>query len=125
MKQRIYSEKAPKVIGTYSQAIKSGNRVYISGQIGLDPETGELVTENVEREAQQAFSNLKNIVEVAGGQMDNIVKMTVYLMDFNDYDMVNALMQTLFEQPYPARAVVQVAGLPKGARFEVEAIMVL
>ena len=125
MKQIISTEGAPKAIGTYSQAVKHGNTVYISGQIPLVPETMEVCEGDFSDRVRQAFRNLEAIVAAAGGELSNVVKLTIYLLDMNEFDQVNAVMSEVWEGEYPARAVVAVAGLPKGVDIEMDAIMVL
>jgi reactive intermediate/imine deaminase len=120
----IHSDDAPKAIGPYSQAIRAGDTVYLSGQIGLDPATGQMV-EGVEAQAHRVLQNLRAVAEAAGGTLDDIVKVTLLLADMADFAKVNEIMATYFRQPYPARATYQVAALPKGARVEVEGVMVL
>lgn len=120
----IYTATAPAPIGTYSQAIKVGNTVYIAGQIPMDVKTNQLVN-GTEAQINQAFINLKNVVEAAGGNLSDIVKLNIYLTDLNNITIVNSVMDKLFKQPYPARSTVAVAGLAKGAVIEVEAVMVL
>lgn len=121
----ISTDKAPQAIGTYSQAVKVGNTVYLSGQIPLDPATMELVTDSFEAQAVRVFENLKAVCEAAGGSMDEVVKVNLYLTDLANFATVNEVMARYFTQPYPARAAVQVAALPKGAGFEAEAVMVI
>jgi len=123
-KQAIQTAAAPAAIGPYSQAIRAGDTVYLSGQIGLEPASGTL-REGVDNQARQVFSNLKAVAEAAGGSLDDIVKLTVLLADLGDFAKVNEIMTAYFKPPYPARATYQVAGLPRGARIEVEAILVL
>ncbi len=123
MKEQIKTDKAPAAIGTYSQAIKTGNLVFISGQIPLDPTTMELVDGGIEGEITQAFANLRAVAEAAGGTLDKIVKINVYLIDLAHFGLVNAEMTKLFSEPFPARAAIQAAALPKGVQVEVEAIM--
>ncbi len=123
MKEQIKTDKAPAAIGTYSQAIKTGNLVFISGQIPLDPTTMELVDGGIEGEITQAFANLRAVAEAAGGDLDKIVKINVYLIDLAHFGLVNAEMTKLFSEPFPARAAIQAAALPKGVQVEVEAIM--
>ena len=113
---------APAAIGPYSQAIRAGNTVYLSGQLGLDPATGNL-REGIEAQTRQVLDNLHAVAVAAGGSLDDIVKLTLLLVDLGDFVKVNEIMATYFEQPYPARATYQVAGLPRGARIEIEAIM--
>ncbi|HET6725611.1 MAG TPA: RidA family protein [Gammaproteobacteria bacterium] len=121
----ISTDKAPAAIGPYSQAIRAGDTVYLSGQIGLDPQTGELVAATVEAQARQVFDNLNAVAAASGGALNKVAKLTVYLADLADYPVVNAVMAEYFEEPYPARAAIAVAGLPKGAAVEVDAILVL
>jgi reactive intermediate/imine deaminase len=123
-KQFIHTEAAPAAIGPYSQAIRAGDTVYVSGQIGLDPATGTL-RDGIEAQSRQVFANLKAVAEAAGGSLDQIVKLTVLLADLADFAKVNEIMAAQFRQPYPARATYQVAALPRGARIEVEAVLVL
>jgi reactive intermediate/imine deaminase len=120
----IHSDDAPKAIGPYSQAIRAGDTVYLSGQIGLDPATGQMV-EGVEAQAHRVLQNLRAVAQAAGGTLDDIVKVTLLLADMTDFAKVNEIMATYFRQPYPARATYQVAALPRGARVEVDAILVL
>lgn len=121
----IETDKAPQAIGTYSQAVRSGSTVYLSGQIPLVPETMELVEGNTEAHIRQVFENLHAVAEAAGGSLAHVVKLQVYLLDLNHFPLVNQVMAEFFEQPYPARAAVGVAALPKGAVVEMDAIMVL
>lgn len=123
-RQVIHSNQAPAAIGPYSQAIRVGDVVYLSGQIGLDPATGNLV-DGVEAQAHQVFRNLRAVSEAAGGRLDDIVKVALLLVDMNDFAKVNEIMATYFSQPYPARYTYQVVALPKGARVEVEGTLVL
>ena len=116
---------APQAIGPYSQGIKVGNTVWISGQIPLDPASMTMVEGDISAEAEQVFSNLSAVAEAAGGTLDNAVKINISLTDLGDFDAVNAVMSSHFAEPYPARACVQVAALPKSARIEVEAILSL
>ena len=125
MKQMIGTSSAPKPAGTYSQAIKSNNTVYISGQIGISPDTDEMITESFSAEARQVFHNLYAVAKAAGGDLNQIVKLTIFLMDLADFPVVNTIMTELFNKPYPARSTFQVAALPAGARIEVEAVMVV
>ena len=122
-KQVIHTDAAPAAIGPYSQAIRAGDTVYLSGQIGLDPATGNL-REGLDAQARQAFENLRAVAKAAGGSLDDIVKVTLLLADMADFTRVNGIMASFFAQPYPARATYQVAALPKGARVEVEAVLV-
>jgi reactive intermediate/imine deaminase len=121
-KQVIHSKHAPAAIGPYSQAIRVGETIYMSGQIGLDPGSGALV-EGLDAQAHQVFKNLRAVAQAAGGELDDIVKVTLLLADLNDFAKVNEIMASYFTEPYPARATYQVAGLPRGARIEVDAIM--
>jgi reactive intermediate/imine deaminase len=122
-KQVIASKDAPAAIGPYSQAIRAADTVYLSGQIGLDPSTMELV-EGVEAQAHQVFLNMRAVAEAAGGSLDSVVKLTIFVADLADFAKVNEIMQGYFKPPYPARSTVEVSGLPRGARIEVEAIVV-
>ena len=121
----INTDKAPQAIGTYSQAVKAGNTVYLSGQIPLVPATMEIVEGDFEAQAVQVFENLQAVCVAAGGSMDDVVKMNLYLTDLANFAVVNEVMARYFSQPYPARAAVQVAALPKGVAFEAEAVMVM
>jgi 2-iminobutanoate/2-iminopropanoate deaminase len=121
----ISTPKAPAAIGPYNQAIKLGNMVFTSGQIGLNPTTGELVGPGTQEQARQAFTNLKAVAEEAGGNLSNVVKFTLFLTDLSDFGQVNSIMQEFVSAPFAARSTIGVASLPKGARFEVEAIMAL
>ncbi|MEE4342957.1 RidA family protein [Pseudomonas alliivorans] len=120
----ITSEKAPAAIGPYSQAIKAGNTVYMSGQIPLDPKTMELV-DGIEAQITQVFENLKSVAEAAGGSFNDIVKLNIFLTDLGHFAKVNEIMGTYFAQPYPARAAIGVAALPRGAQVEMDAILVI
>lgn len=122
-KEIISTDQAPAAIGPYNQAIKLGNLVFTSGQIGLVPETGELIGESTEQQARQAFNNLKAVAEKAGADLSKVVKFTLFLTDLSEFGQVNAIMQEFVPEPYPARSTIGVASLPKGARFEVEAIL--
>ena len=124
-KTLIHTNDAPAAIGTYSQAIKSGNFVFLSGQIPLDPSTMEIVAGNFEARARRVFENLKAVAEAAGGTLGQIVKLTIYLTDLDNFATVNAVMAEYFDEPYPARAALGVASLPKGADVEAEAILAL
>jgi reactive intermediate/imine deaminase len=121
----IATSEAPAAIGPYSQAVKVGNTVWISGQIPLDPQTMTVVEGDVSSQATRAFQNLAAIAEAAGGSLDDTVKINISLMDMNDFAAVNSVMEQFCKQPYPARACVQVAGLPKGVSVEIEAILAL
>ena len=124
-KIRVETTSAPAAIGTYSQAIRSGDTVYLSGQIPLDPTTMELVDGDFRARAERVFDNLAAVAEAAGGKLDDIVKITVYLTDLGHFAVVNEVMQERFSEPYPARAAVEVAALPKGTDVEADAILVL
>jgi reactive intermediate/imine deaminase len=121
----IQTPSAPQAIGPYSQAIAAGNLVFLSGQIPLDPATMELVEGDVATQATQVFKNLNEVVTAAGGLLNQIAKLTIYLTDLNEFANVNSVMANHFAEPYPARATVEVSGLPKGAAVEVDAILVL
>ena len=121
----IHSDRAPAAIGPYSQATRTGNLVFFSGQIPLDPATGELVGGDIATQVRRAFDNLKAVCEAAGGTMDDIARVGLYLTDLSQFAAVNAVMGEYFAQPYPARSTIEVPGLPKGAAFEVDALMVL
>ena len=123
-KEPIETKKAPQAIGTYSQAIRTGDTVYLSGQIGLDPETMQMA-EGIEAQAHRVFQNLRAVAEAAGGRLDDMVKLTVYLTDLVHFPRMNEIMAGYFNRPYPARAAVGVAGLPRNAAVEIEAVMVL
>lgn len=123
-KQAIHTAAAPAAIGTYSQAIRVGNTVYLSGQLGLDPSSMQL-REGIEAQTQQVFQNLKAVAEAAGGNLDHAVKLNVYLTDLSNFTKVNEIMATYFKQPYPARAAIGVAALPRGGVVEIEGILVL
>ena len=124
-KTPIHTDSAPAAIGTYSQAIQSGSLVFLSGQIPLDPETMEIVDGDFEARARRVFANLKAVTEAAGGTLNQIVKCTVYLTDLDNFATVNSVMAEFFDEPYPARAALGVASLPKGADVEAEAILAL
>jgi reactive intermediate/imine deaminase len=121
----ISTEKAPKAIGTYSQAIKIGTTVYLSGQIPLDPKTMMLVNGDMEAQIVQVFDNLRAVCEAAGGSLQQIAKLNVFLTDLSHFALVNDVMARYFEQPYPARAAIGVAALPKGAQVEMDGILVI
>ncbi len=122
MWKKVQTPKAPKAIGPYSQAIDTGDFVFLSGQIGLDPQTGQLVSNDIEDQTRQVMKNLKAVLEEAGLDFRHVVKTTIYLVDLKDFVKVNGVYQSYLEEPYPARATVQVAALPKGARVEIEMI---
>ncbi|GAB2497255.1 RidA family protein [Arenimonas alkanexedens] len=121
----ISTERAPAAIGPYSQAVRSGQTVYLSGQIPLDPATGELVGGDISAQTRRVFDNLKAVCEAAGGSLDGVVRVGIYVMDLSDFAQVNAVMAEYFQTPYPARSTIQVAGLPKGARVEIDAVLVI
>ena len=121
----IATDRAPAAIGPYSQATRSGGTVFLSGQIPLDPATGELVGGDVAAQARRVFDNLQAVCEAAGGSLDDVVRVGIYLMDLGDFAAVNAVMAEYFNAPSPARSTIQVAGLPRGARVEVDAIHAL
>jgi len=123
-RQAIHSATAPAAIGPYSQAIRAGDTIYLSGQIGLDPATGNL-RDGTEAQTRQVFANLKAVAAAAGATLDDMAKVTLLLVDMADFAQVNEIMASFFTQPYPARATYQVAALPKGARVEVEGVLVL
>ena len=120
-KEAVTSKHAPAALGPYSQGVRAGNTVYLSGQLGLDPATGNLL-EGVEARAHQVFKNLRAVVQAADGELDDVVKLTMLMADLADFAKVNEIMATYFKAPYPARATYQVAALPRGARIEVEGI---
>jgi len=124
-RQIIQTADAPKAIGTYSQAVRAGDTVYVSGQIPLDPATGQLVNGDIEAEIRRVFDNLKAIAQAAGGSLGDVVKLTVFLTDLTHFPKVNEVMATYFKEPYPARAAIGVAALPRGARVEMECVLSL
>lgn len=124
-KQAIRTDRAPAAIGTYSQAVRDGNTVYLSGQIPLHPETMELVGTDVRAQIEQVLDNLEAVAEAAGGSLADVVKLTVYLTDLTHFALVNEVMTDYFTEPYPARAAVGVAALPRAATVEMDAILVL
>ena len=121
----IHTSRAPQAIGTYSQAVRAGDTVYLSGQIPLDPATGELVAGDMEAQVRRVFENLKAVCEAAGGDLSQVVKLTVYLTDLGHFALVNRVMAEYFTQPYPARAALGVAALPKGAAVEMDGVLAL
>ncbi len=121
----IRTDTAPQAIGPYSQAVRVGNTVWVSGQIPLVPETMELATGDMREQVTRVLENLKAVCEASGGGLDDIVKLTIFLTDLQHFGLVNELMQQYFSEPYPARAALGVASLPKGAGVEMEAILVL
>jgi reactive intermediate/imine deaminase len=124
-KSVIQTSNAPEAIGTYSQAVKAGSTVYLSGQIPLVPSTMEVVSEEFEAQAVQVFENIKAVVKAAGGDMANLVKINIFLTDLSQFAKVNEVMARYFKQPYPARAAVQVSALPKAVQIEIDGVMVL
>ncbi len=123
-KQIIHTDQAPKAIGTYSQAVRSGNTVYLSGQIPLLPSTMEIVEGGIEAQIIQVFDNLSAVTEAAGGSLADIVKLNIFLTNLTYFPVVNEIMARYFKEPYPARAAVEVAGLPKGVAVEMDGVMV-
>ena len=121
----IQTPDAPKAIGPYSQAVRAGETVYVSGQIPLDPGSGQLVSGDIEAEIRRVFDNLKAIAQAAGGNLSNVVKLSVFLTDLSHFPKVNEIMATYFSEPYPARAAIGVAALPRGARVEMECVLSL
>jgi reactive intermediate/imine deaminase len=121
----IHADRAPAAIGTYSQAVKAGNTVYVSGQIAFDPKSMTLVNGGIEAEIHQMFKNLAAVAEAAGASLNQAVKLTIYLTDLANFAKVNEVMAQYFDKPYPARAAVGVAALPKGAQVEADAILVI
>ena len=124
-REAIHSDKAPAAIGTYSQAIKTGNLVFLSGQIPLDPATMQIVEGAFEARARRVFDNLKAVVDAADGDMNQVVRLTIFLTDLACFAIVNDVMEDFFDAPYPARATVGVASLPKGVDVEADAILAL
>jgi len=124
-KSIIHTNNAPAAVGPYSQAVAltGGQTVFLSGQIGFIPATGELVTSSFEEQVKQAFANMQAVIEAAGGDLNSIIKLTLYLTDLNNFATVNDIMASVIPEPFPARSTVGVASLPKGASFEVEAII--
>ncbi|WP_102797598.1 RidA family protein [Bowmanella denitrificans] len=124
-KSVIHTDRAPKAIGTYSQAVKSGTTVYLSGQIPLVPETMEMVSDDFEAQARQVFENVKAVCEAAGGSTNDLTKVNIFLTDLSNFAKVNEIMSQYFKQPYPARAAIGVKELPKGSQIEIDGIMEL
>lgn len=124
-KSIIHSDAAPRAIGTYSQAVKVGETVYLSGQIPLDPVSMQLVEGSIDVQIRRVFDNLKAVCEAAGGDLSHIVKLNIFLTDLANFATVNEVMATYFQQPYPARAAIGVAALPKGAQVEMDGVLVL
>ncbi len=123
-KKIIYTEKAPKAIGPYSQAVSVGGFTFVSGQIAINPETGDLMNASVKDQAEQVLKNLIAICEEAKGSLADIVKLTIYITNMNDFAVVNETMQKYFSEPYPARATVEVSALPLGVNVEMDAVLV-
>ena len=121
----IHTDQAPAAIGPYSQAVRAGNTVYLSGQIPLDPATGELVAGDIQAQARRAFDNLRAVCEAVGGSLEQVARLGLYVTDLADFAAVNAVMAEYFDAPYPARSTIQVSALPKAAAFEVDAVLVL
>jgi reactive intermediate/imine deaminase len=121
----ISTDKAPAAIGPYSQAVRAGHTVYFSGQIPLDPATGNLVQGDIATQTRRVFENLKAVAEAAGGSLADIVRVGIYVTDLANFATVNAVMADYFKEPYPARSTIQVSALPKGAEVEVDAVMVI
>ena len=124
-REAIHTDNAPAAIGPYSQAIKHGDTVYISGQIPVDPATGKVVSDDIGEQIEQVFKNLTAVAEAAGGSLDNALKVTVFLVDLGNFAQVNEVMAKYINEPYPARAAVEVAGLPLGVQVEADAILSL
>ncbi len=124
-RKAISAEDAPDAIGPYSHAIRVGDSIYMSGQIALNPKNMELVTGSFRKETKQVFTNISAVVSAAGGSLQDIVKLTVYLTDLKNFDMVNAVMSETFQYPFPARVAIGVSALPRGASIEVEALAIL
>jgi reactive intermediate/imine deaminase len=124
-REPINTPNAPAAIGPYSQATRAGDMVFLSGQIALDPNSGLLVEGDIAEQARQAFANLRAVCQAAGGSFEDIVRVGLYLTDLSEFSVVNAAMQDVFSTPYPARSTIEVSALPRGAKFEVDAIMVL
>jgi len=124
MRQPIQTDKAPAAIGPYSSAVRAGDTVYVSGQVPIDPATGNLVEGGIDAQARRAFDNLKAVCEAAGGSLDDVMRVGLYLTNLGQFAEVNAVMAEYFSQPYPARSTIEVSALPRGAAFEVDAVMV-
>ncbi|MBX9742746.1 MAG: RidA family protein [Chthoniobacterales bacterium] len=122
-KTPIHTNAAPQPIGSYSQAIKAGKTIYFSGQIGIDPQTGELVEGGMEAQLKQVFNNMQAVAQAAGASLDDIVKLTIFTTDLSQFPLVNEAMKNYFHEPYPARSTVQVTALPKGALIEIEGVI--
>ena len=122
-RQPIATDLAPAAIGPYSQAVRSGKTVFLSGQIPLDPATGQLVDGDIAAQSRRVFDNLQAVCRAAGGSLDDVMRIGIYLTDLGDFAVVNAVMADYFSAPYPARSTIEVAGLPRGAKVEVDAIL--
>lgn len=122
MKEAIVTANAPAAIGPYSQAVKEGDLIFVSGQLPVDPKTGEFPSDNIQEQTRQSMENIKSVLQEAGYDMDRVLKTTVYLADIADFAAANEVYAEYFNEPYPARAAFQVAALPKGAKVEIEAI---
>ena len=123
MKTIINTDQAPSAIGTYSQAVKVNNTVYLSGQIALVPETMEVISDDFEAQAEQVFKNVSAVCEAAGGSINDMVKVNIFLTDLSNFAKVNEIMAKYFSEPYPARAAIEVAGLPKGVSIEIDGVL--
>jgi reactive intermediate/imine deaminase len=123
-KKIIFTERAPKAIGPYSQAVSAGGFTFVSGQVAISPETGDLMNSSIKDQAEQVIKNLTAICEEANGSLADIVKLTIYITDMNDFAVVNETMQKYFSEPYPARATVEVSALPLGVNVEMDAVLV-
>lgn len=125
MRTKIETPKAPKPLGTYSQAIQAGKTVFLAGQIPLNPITMEMVSDDFSQQVDQVFKNIQAVCEASGGHLNLITKLTIYLMDLSKFSIVNEKMQGYFSDPYPARTTIQVSALPKSAQIEIDAVMVI
>jgi reactive intermediate/imine deaminase len=125
MKTVVHSKDAPQAIGTYSQAIRVAQTVYLSGQVPLNPATGQLVTDDFHAEVRQVFENLTHVAKAAGGNLSDLVRVGVYLTDLNDFNKLNEVMAQYLKEPFPARSTIQVSALPRGARVEIDGVMVI
>ncbi|MCR4589832.1 MAG: RidA family protein [Lachnospiraceae bacterium] len=125
MNQAVHTDNAPAAIGPYSQGVKAGNTIYVSGQLPIDPATGEFAGDDIKAQTKQSLTNIQNILKEAGAGMENVVKTTVLLSDISEFAAMNEVYATFFKEPFPARAAFQVAAVPKGAKVEIEAIAVI
>ena len=123
--EQVHSDIAPAAIGPYSQAIKTGPLVFLSGQIPLNPESMEIISDDVAEQTHQVFKNLMAVAESAGGSLNNVAKLTIYVTDLGDFALINEIMAGYFSKPYPARATIQVSALPKESRVEIDAVLAL